>query len=137
MNPNHCGAIAEAAIALEAVKRDIPVLKPIFMDARYDLVFDLGTKLLRVQCKWARRRGNVVDVKARTCRRVAGGFERTTYSPDEVDAIGAYCPELNRCYLVPISIFPKGGCLYLRLEPSKNNQERGVKWAADYEFGAI
>jgi hypothetical protein len=79
-----------------------------------------------------------VDVTARTCRRVGGGrYVRGTYGPDEVDAIASYCPDIDRCYLIPTGLFPKSGCLYLRLAPSKNNQQIGVNWAADYEFGAI
>src|SRR5438876_3182172 len=125
MNPNHCGAIAEAAIALEAVKRGIPVLRPIFQDARYDLVFDLGTRLLRVQCKWARRRGNVVDVKARTCRRVAGGFERTTYSPDEVDVIGAYCPESTAATCCRYPSFRKADAFICASSPPRTTRSVG------------
>src|SRR4051812_33507169 len=108
MNPSQQGAIAEAAVAFEAIKLGIGVLKPIFEGGRYDLVFDLRHQLLRVQCKIARRRGDVVDVKARSCRRVAGGgYARRTYSPDEVDAVAAYCPDIDRCYFVPIDAFPK------------------------------
>jgi len=48
---NEKGAIAEAVIAAEATKLGIRVLRPIADHARYDLAFDLGTRLLRVQCK--------------------------------------------------------------------------------------
>jgi hypothetical protein len=94
---------------------------------------------VRVQCKSARVFNNVVDVKARTCRRVAGGYERTTYSAEEVDVVAAYAPDLDSCYLVPIDRFPPSGCLLLRLAPAKNNQLKRLNFAADYEFslGAI
>jgi len=54
------GAIAESSIAAAAIKLGIGVLKPLSDGHRYDLVFDVGTRLLRVQCKWAVRRGDVV-----------------------------------------------------------------------------
>ena len=93
---------------------------------------------MRVQCKVARRRGDVVDVKARTCRRVAGGgYIRGTYTADEVDAVAGYCPDNGCSYFVPIEAFPRSGCMYLRLAPSKNNQQIGLNWASDYELGAI
>jgi hypothetical protein len=101
VNPSQQGAVAEAAIAFEAAKLGIVVLKPVFEGSRYDLVFDLDCGLVRVQCKIARRRGKVVDLKARTCRRVAGGgYMRRTYGADEVDAVAAYCPDVGRCYYV-------------------------------------
>ncbi len=133
------GAIAEAAVAAEATKLGIPVLRPVFQDLRYDFAFDLGSRLVRVQCKSVRLRRNVVDIKARTCRRVAGGYVRGTYTSAEVDAVAAYCPDLDRCYLVPIEDFPPSGCISLRLFPAKNNQLKGLHFAAEYELdlGAI
>jgi hypothetical protein len=138
-SPNQMGAAAEAAVAWEATKLGIPVLRPMFIDCRYDLVFELGTGLLRVQCKSAPRQGNIVDVRAISSRRVADGYRRSTYTSDEVDAVAAYCPDLDRCYLVPIDDFPPSGCIYLRLAPAKNNQLKRLNSAAEYELthGAI
>jgi PD-(D/E)XK endonuclease len=137
VNPSQWGAIAETALAHEATKLGIVVLKPICEGARYDLVFEMHGQLMRVQCKIGRRKREVVEVRARTCRRNGGGYVRGTYRADEVDAIAVYCPENGRSYLVPITMIPKGGSLYLRLAPSKNNQKRGVNWASQYELGAI
>ena len=137
--PNQMGAAAEAAVAWEATKLGIPVLRPMFIDCRYDFVFGLPTGLLRVQCKLAPRKRNVVLIRARTCRRTAEGYERRTYSPEEVDAIAAYCPEIDRCYLIPIEDIPPSGTMHLRLSPAKNNQLKGLHSAAEYELtlGAI
>ena len=54
LTTNDKGNIAEAAIALEAIKLGINVFKPVAEHGRYDLAFDLGHRILRVQCKWAR-----------------------------------------------------------------------------------
>jgi hypothetical protein len=135
VNPNRLGAIAEAAIAWRATQLGVPVLAPVFEDQRYDLVFDLAGRFVRVQCKSARVFNNMVDVKARTCRRIAGGYMRTTYSAEEVDVVAAYAADLDRCYLIPLDRFPASGCLLLRLAPAKNNQLKRLNFAADYEFG--
>src|SRR4051794_38660767 len=100
------GAAAEAAIAWQAIQLGVPVLRPLFIDCRYDLVFELPTGLARIQCKWAPRQGGVVLIRGRTCRRTADGYERGTYSSDEIDAIAAYCRDTDRCYLVPIKDMP-------------------------------
>jgi hypothetical protein len=137
VNPSEKGAIAEAAVALEATRLGIRILKPIFEGSRYDLVFDLGASMLRVQCKWAVKRGDVVEVRTGTSRRGPAGFIRTSYSADEVDAIVGYCDELDRSYFLPISM-AAGRCVFLlRLAPSKNNQRVGINWARDHELGAI
>jgi hypothetical protein len=138
LTPNQKGAIAETAITLEALRHGISVLRPVAEGGRYDLVFDVAGELLRVQCKWATRRREVVLIRARTCRRgPAGRFVRGQYSPDEIDLVAGYCAELDRCYAVPFGALAPCGDTALRLAPSKNNQEVGVNWASDYELGAI
>lgn len=56
MTTNQKGAITEAAIVYAALGRGIDVYEPIGEGGRYDLIFDLGTRLVRVQCKAAVRR---------------------------------------------------------------------------------
>jgi PD-(D/E)XK nuclease superfamily protein len=129
------GAIAEAAIALEAIKLGIGVSRPL-ADERYDLIFDLGSKFVRVQCKWATKRGDVVAVPCRSCRRGPDGFIRRSYSAVDVDAIAAFCREIGTCYFLPLDRFDGRTFVHLRLAPTRNNQQRGVNWAKDYEFAA-
>ena len=91
--------IAELAIALHASKLGIRVLRPMAEGARYDLVFDLGATLIRVQCKWAAHHGDVIKVPTRGSYHSPGrGYVRSTYSRADVDGIAAYCQELDRCY---------------------------------------
>jgi hypothetical protein len=135
LTTNQKGAIAETAIAHEAIKLGVGVLKPL-SDMRYDLVFDTGDHLLRVQCKWAVRTGDVVGVRTRRCRRSRNGLVQRSYGPDEIDAIAAYCAELDTCYLLPHEMSVNRGMVSLRLHPTRNNQRSGVHWAKDFEFGA-
>src|SRR6185503_9437933 len=44
--------IAETKIAAAAVELGVPVLRPIVEHGRYDLAFEIGDEILRVQCKW-------------------------------------------------------------------------------------
>ncbi|MEA2475431.1 MAG: hypothetical protein QOE06_3346 [Thermoleophilaceae bacterium] len=137
MNPNLRGVIAESAIAAEAARLGFSVLLPAFGAPRCDMVLDDGERVLRLQCKSASRRDDVVFVRAQTNRRTATGYERGTYTEDEVDLIAAYCPEIGRCFAVPIGEFGPGGQLCLRLAPPRNGQRAGLHFASDYEFGAI
>jgi hypothetical protein len=129
------GAIAEAAIAFAAVELGLGVSKPLG-DERYDLIFDFGPRLVRVQCKWTPRSGAVILIPCRTSRRGPDGFIRRRYSSDEVDAIAAYCPELRRCYYLRSDSFANRTFVALRLTPTRNNQRLGINWAEDFEFAA-
>ena len=63
---------------------------------------------------------------------------RTTYSESEVDLLGVYCGDLDRCYLIPSSLAAEKSALQLRLIPPLNNQRACINLASDFEFeGAI
>jgi len=131
------GAIAEAAIASAAIELGIFVLRPLVEGRRYDLMFDTGDRLLRVQCKWAPKRGDVVAVRLQSQRCTPHGYVVTTYSADEVDGIGVDCQELKECFYVPIEKAAGRRVLHLRLAPAANGQSRSINWARDYTLGAI
>lgn len=135
LTTNQKGAIAETAIGHEAVKLGIGVLKPMW-DMRYDLVFDTDTDLLRVQCKWAVRQGDVIGIPARRCRRSRAGLVHRTYETGEIDAIAAYCADVDSCYLLPQALSVNRTVVLLRLESTRNNQQLGIRWARDYKLRA-
>ena len=137
LTPSQKGAVAEAAFAHHCVRLGIGVSRPLCEGERYDLILDLRPRLVRLQCKWAIRQGDIVAVRLRTHRWTPRGSVTTTYTPDEVDAFGAYCEEFDRCYFIPIEVVEGRKALYLRLAPSRNNQKSGVNWASEYELGAI
>jgi PD-(D/E)XK nuclease superfamily protein len=137
LSTNQKGAIAEAQIIAAAIGLGIPVLKPVNDGLRYDIVFDLGSRLVRTQCKWANREHDVVVVRGRTSRHTPRGYVTTTYSASEIDGIAAWCAGTNECYFIPIGDIDGRACMHLRLAPARNNQELLVHWAADYRLGAI
>jgi PD-(D/E)XK endonuclease len=137
LTPTEKGAIAEAKIYAAAVEAGIVVAQPLTEGRRYDLIFDLGPRLLRVQCKWAPRKGDVVVVRARTSRYTPSGYVRTTYALTEVDGIAAYCPQLDACFYIPIEDIVGKSIAHLRLSPTQNGQLAGVTMADRYHLGAV
>ena len=129
------GAVAELAVAKAAVEAGVGVYVP-FGDERADMILELGDLLLRTQCKWAARTGDVLIVRAYRCRRTAAGLVRRFYDPNEIDVFAAYSPDTGKCYLIPHAEAPPRGAIALRLSATKNNQERRIRWAKDYEFDA-
>ena len=111
---NHKGNVAELAIAAEAARLGISVLKPLTEHERYDLVFGLSAGLIRVQCKWAALDGNVVRIHLSRNRRGPKGLMARTYPREEIDAVAAYCGELDRCYFFPIDAIEGQWVIQLR-----------------------
>ena len=138
LTPSQKGAIAETAITAAATKLGIRVLLPVDEGGRYDLVLDVAGRLLKIQCKWAARKGGVIVVNTGTCRLTPHGYVRSTYSAEEIDAIVAYCPDTDACYYLPIADVGRRHVVHLRVVAAANNQEVAIKYAADHEFaGAI
>ncbi len=129
LTSNDKGNIAEAAITLEAVKLGIEVLKPAAEHGRYDLAFDLGDRIVRVQCKWARLEGAVVCVNLVGYRLTSRGSVRSKYRADEIDAVAAYCQALDQVYLLPAESVAGRSAFYLRTRPAKNSQRAAINWA--------
>jgi hypothetical protein len=130
------GAIAESAIAHAAIRLGVDVYRPLVEGGRYDLILDVGSALLRTQCKWAPLRHEVVVIRCYSCRRAREGLRRRGYEAAEVDVIAAYCPDVDRCFFVPSERFEGHFQLLLRLAPSRNNQRLGVNWADDFDLEA-
>jgi PD-(D/E)XK endonuclease len=137
MTSNHKGNVAELAFAKHAAALGLSVLKPLTEHERYDLALALGTRILRVQCKWARSRDGVVAVQVASSRRGPDGYIRRNYSAVEVDAVGIYCDDLDRCFLVPIDVIRGQWRVQLRFAPARNGQRAALHFADEYELGAV
>jgi len=130
------GALAEAEIAAAAIKLGVGVFKPLSDGERYDLIFDLRPRLLRVQCKTAVLKGSVVALPFYSARRSRDGFVKRFYLASEIDAIAAYNVDLDRCFFLLFGEIRNRAYLQLRLDPCRNNQRMGVNWADDFDFAA-
>jgi PD-(D/E)XK endonuclease len=130
------GAIAESAIAHAAIKLGVGVFRPLSDGERCDSILNLRPELLRVQCKSAVLHGDVLAVPFFSNRRCSSGFRKRVYTSEEIDAVAAYSPDLERCFLLPMREFATRRYVQLRLAPSRNNQRARINWADDYDFAA-
>lgn len=132
------GSVAELKIAAEAARLGIGVLFPMTEHGRYDLAFEIGERIIRVQCKWARVSGEVAIINLNSCRLTNRGYSRRSYSYAEIDAVAAYCGDLDKCFLLPADLVVGRRAIQLRLEPPKNGQRAALNWASDFTFsGAV
>lgn len=138
MNTKHKGDITMSKILSVLLELGETVLFPWGDNDRYDLAVDRGNgRIDRIQCKTGRLRDGVI--KAKLCsvqtHRKGVAFSESThkYNKSQIDTFGIYCPETAKCYLVPIEEASMIE-IYLRIEPTKNNQAEKIKWAKDYEI---
>jgi prevent-host-death family protein len=135
------GAIAESKITAAAIELGIPVLRPLLEHSRYDLGFELGDRIYRVQCKWGGLYddGAIIKVQLQSSWfSPTEGYVRSSYSEGEIDLVAVYCQPLDRCYLLPISLVAGRRGIQLRLTPPKNGQRACLNLAVDFELpGAV
>jgi hypothetical protein len=136
-HPKAIGERSEAIITGRLVEVGYVVLKPLGDNLRYDLVIeDAEGKFWRVQCKTGRSKGEYIEfTPASLYYHTRAG--RTTYGKrayhGQIDFFAVYCPENRRTYLIPVE-HAGVSHMNLRLVPTKNNQEKNVRWAKDYEL---
>ncbi len=127
------GDISEVKVLAAFIEAGIPVSIPWGENQRYDMIVEVENgSLLKVQCKTARliSSGDKLEIPV-TSYNYSTEVEGTRRDyKDDVDLIAAYSSDLDKVYLLS----PEGVSVYLRLKPTKNGQEKNVKWAEDYEF---
>jgi len=112
------------------VKQGFDVAVPFGEGQPYDLIVDLGgSDFLRVQCKRAWPLQGCVVFNARSTDHGRGP---QTYV-GLADIFGVYFPPAEAVYLVPIEAVASFEGR-LRLEPTRNNQKRLIRFAAEFEI---
>jgi hypothetical protein len=140
LSGNRKGAIAETAIAAAARRSTSRFSARSSNTPRYDLGFEIGGRILRVQCKWGRLSGDgaVIQVSLRSSWCTPTGYERRSYTEDEIDLVAVYCGGLDRRYVVPSTLAVRRGGIQLRVKPPKNGQRACLNLAVDFELpGAV
>jgi hypothetical protein len=131
-HPVDVGQRTEAAIVSILVRLGYRVLLPFGVNQRYDVVIDTGERFIRCQCKTGRLRGGVVTFPTRSTQ---SNTKRTTTSGyvGDADLFLVFCPETERIYAVRVEE-STAEYISLRVDPARNNQEKGIRWARDYEL---
>jgi hypothetical protein len=136
-HPKAKGDRSTLAIMFALHEAGYDLLVPFGENTRYDLAIDDGFRLARVQCKTGRLREGAVVFNA--CSSYAHHPNPRAVRRDyqgEIDYFAVFCPETRRSYLIPIAEMPLRRQGRLRVEPARNNQRLGIRFAADFEIGS-
>lgn len=103
---------------------------------RYDLVIeDVEGKFWRIQCKtgWLNEdKSKIMFAKASSMNYTVKIKGWRSYK-GQCEYFAVYVENLRKVYLIPLDEVGASHAT-LRLIPSKNNQEKHVRWAKDYEL---
>jgi hypothetical protein len=137
-HPKAVGDRTTLAVLAALYELGYAILMPFGENTRYDLAIDDGERVYRVQCKTGRlRRGAVLF---NTCSSYAHHPHPKVIKRDyagEIDFFAVHCPETTDVYLVPIEDVATKRIGSLRVFPSRNNQQKGIRDANDYLVAAV
>lgn len=125
------GDRSEATVLAALVRAGYDVSIPFGENQRYDLLADNGTRILRVQVKTGRLRGDVIKYSCQSSHWHRGGAARPYFG--QADIIAVFCPENGKVYLLPEKEFVPTRA-HLRLSEPANNQRRRIRWASEFEL---
>lgn len=128
-NPKAVGERSEGMVLAALLRAGKVVLQPFGDNQRYDLMIDEGDTFSRVQCKTGRLKDGAIFFDA--CSSQAHRGKGKQDYRGQADVFGVYFPDNDSVYLVPVGEVGRT-CGMLRLEPSKNGQQRGVRLASAY-----
>lgn len=126
------GDLGQSMVLADLLCRGYKVLIPLGEDWRFDLLLHRGgTVFERIQCKYDGVTEDFVQVPCRSCN----NWSVKKYTPEEVEWIAVYHKSSGKCYYVPSRLLGDKGraTIQLRLVVPKNNQQKGILWAKDFE----
>ena len=115
----HLTAQAEAVAACGG-------LKPFYV------IEDADGQFWRIQCKTGWIENGAIHFDTAN-HNVTGTKRNWRHYRGQCAYFAVYCADLGQVYLVPVDQVGKTRA-HLRIEPTKNNQEKNVRWAKDYEL---
>jgi PD-(D/E)XK endonuclease len=133
-NTKSIGDLSEAVVIAALVRRGYLVSIPFGENHRYDIIADDGERLLRIQVKTGRLKGNVINCACSSThqhRRSGPSANRPYFG--QIEYLAVFCPGNGKVYLVPESELVATRA-HLRIAPCLNRQVRNIRWAAEYEL---
>ena len=129
MDSKQIGNITELEVLTYITKLGYQVSIPFGDRERYDQIWDIKGKLLKIQVKTSRlsEDSSYIIFACRSNTKIQGKIKHSRYTKDEIDYFATFWN--GRCYLVPVE--ETSTEKRLRFEPPKNGQTKGITFAKD------
>ena len=132
MDSKFKGNITELEVLTYVTKLGYQVSIPFGDRERYDQIWDIHGKLIKIQVKTASlvsESGTAIKFSCRSSQRSKGKTKNTRYLKSEIDYFATFWN--NQCYLIPIE--ETSTEKILRFDPPKNGQLKSITFADQYK----
>ena len=129
MDTKRIGNITELEVQTYMTKLGVQVSVPYGDRARYDQIWDVNGKLLRVQIKHANVKNGFFEVKCSSIVQRSGKRVKLRYTADEIDGLATFFD--GKVYYIPVNN-ASNTIKTLRFK-TPSNITPTINWADDYE----
>ncbi|MCR4335534.1 MAG: group I intron-associated PD-(D/E)XK endonuclease [archaeon] len=120
----------ELRFAAEFVRKEWNVFLPYGEDGPIDLLLEKEGKFKRIQIKSTKPRRGVLFCRLKS----SNNWQVKKYSKKEIDTFGIYDAENKQGYLLPIEKVDGMTEVTIRLEKTKNNQQKNIHYAKEFRY---
>lgn len=125
------GDLGVLKVKLDLFQKDYLILNPEIEHAPFDLVIYKNGQFKTVQVKYRSlnsRGGLEIPFKSSYCN--TNGTVCKSVDKTIIDLYAVYCPETDQCYYFNPKLYNKS--ITLRLNPTINNQKKGIHFTDDF-----
>lgn len=134
MNTKQLGTIGELKAQYDFMKAGFDVSIPIGDYCAYDLIIVKNGKIFKIQVKSCEK---IVDGRMKFDLTSRNYYIDKKYDTQDCDYFYFYCLENEQSYLYKNTEDNNSRAVYIRIEPTKNNQTKGINFAKDFNFNKV
>lgn len=134
MNTKQLGTIGELKAQYDFMKAGFDVSIPIGDYCAYDLIIVKDSKILKIQVKSCEK---IINGKMKFDLTSRNYYIDKKYDTQDCDYFYFYCLENEQSYLYKNEKDNNSCAVYIRVEPTKNNQTKGINFAEDFNFNKV
>lgn len=134
MNTKQLGTIGELKAQYDFIKAGFDVSIPIGDYCAYDLIIVKEGKIFKIQVKSCEK---IVDGRMKFDLTSRNYYIDKKYDTQDCDYFYFYCLENEQSYLYKNTEDNNSRAVYIRIEPTKNNQTKGINFAKDFNFNKV
>ena len=134
MNTKQLGTIGELKAQYDFIKAGFDVSIPIGDYCAYDLIIVKDDKIFKIQVKSCEK---IINGKMKFDLTSRNYYIDKKYDTQDCDYFYFYCLENEQSYLYKNEKDNNSYAVYIRVEPTKNNQIKGINFAEDFNFNKV
>jgi len=120
----------ELRFAAEFIRKGFNVFLPYGEDHPIDLLIEKDGIYQRIQVKSTKPQKGIIFCRLKS----SNNWQVKKYTKKEIDFFAIYDAENKKGYLLPIEKFEGMTEAVLRIEPPKNKQQKGIRYAEKYIY---